>query len=359
MYEDLKAIKDRILREDKIMDIYEAIGCEYIKPSGNRIEAQLPSKFMSPNKRAVQTKMNENLSCAIRNLPDFKGGDIFSLVSYIHHDKRGDEQIKQDLFNAKKFICELFGWTEYLSGGTFKTKKDYVAPLKAFLKHEQKRREIIPNPVLQDSVMDDYYFYGKPLPYKGWIEEGISYEVQMLYGVGFDLDTKRIVFPLKNRFGKIVGVKGRIMNDEDDDRKYLYLIPCNNRYEWFSFHLALPHIVAEKRVYIVESEKSVMKLYSAGIYNAIAIGASDMSIEQVDIIKQLGLDIEIVLCYDKGIGIEAIIAQAEHFNNRNVFAMFDNDNILEGEKSAPIDEGIDKWNTLVENYIFPIKERKK
>lgn len=359
MHDDLRVIKERILNEDKLYDIYEAMGCEYIKPSGNRIEAQLPERFMSPNKRAVQTKLNANLSSSIRNMPDFKGGDIFHLVSFIHHDKRGEEELKDDLFFAKKFICELLGWTEYLKGGTFKTKKDYLAPLKAILKTEKKRREIIPNPILPDDVMNQYYFYGKPLPYKEWIEEGISYEVQMLYGVGFDLESKRIVFPLKNRFGKIVGVKGRIMKDEDDDRKYLYLYPCNNRYEWFSFHLALPHIITEKRVYIVESEKSVMKLYSNGVYNAIAIGASDISVEQVDIIKSLGLDIEIVLCYDKGILIESIITQAEQFENRNVFAMFDSDNILEDEKSAPIDEGIEKWNELVNNYIFPIKERDK
>jgi DNA primase len=97
-----------------------------------------------------------------------------------------------------------------------------------------------------------------------------------------------------------------------------------------------------------------MKLFEHGVYNALAIGASDISLEQADVIKQLGLDIEVVLCYDKGITLDGVRTQAKLFKGRKVFAMYDIDNILEGKKSAPIDEGIDKWNLLVEDYIFPI-----
>ena len=52
--------------------------------------------------------------------------------------------------------------------------------------------------------------------------------------------------------------------------------------------------------------------------------------------------------------IEEIVAQAELYKGRKISMMYDMDNILEHEKSAPIDEGLDKWNKLVESYIFPI-----
>ena len=355
MSDDLKLIKSRILEEGRVEDIYEAIGCEFVKYVANRVEAQLPEGFMSDNRRAVQTKLNDNLSSSIRNRGDFKGGDIFSLVSYIHHEKRGKE-IDKDLYNAKRFICETLGWTEFLKGGDYKTKKDYVAPLKAILKKEgiTKKREIKENPVLPDDVMNQFYPYGKPLPFKSWIEEGISYNTQVRYGVGFDLESKRIVFPLKNSVGKIVGVKGRIVDDNLDDRKYLYIYRCDNRYEWFNYHIALTEILITRKVYIVESEKSAMKLYDVGVRNVLAIGASDMSWEQSEILKNIGLDIEIILCYDKGISVEEIVAQAELYKGRKISMMYDMDNILEHEKSAPIDEGLDKWNKLVESYIFPI-----
>lgn len=360
MSDDLQIIKDRLVDDYKLEELYEAMNCEFISFSGGRIEAQLPEKYNSTNRRAVQTKLNKSLSSSIRTPVGFKGGDIFALVSFLVFDKRTDEEFVKNLYNAKRFICETLGWTEYLKGGEFRTKKDYVAPLKAILKTERKKREIGVNPVLPDEVMNEYYFYGKPLPYSEWIEEGISYKTQVLYGVGFDLESKRVVFPLKNRFGQIVGVKGRIMKDEDDpERKYLYLHKCNNRYEWFNFHIALQYILMEKRVYIVESEKSAMKLFENKVYNVLAIGASEISWEQVEIIKQLGMDIEIVLCYDKGINVSEITTIAERFNGVNpIFSMYDTDNLLIG-KNAPIDQGIETWNKLVKDYIFAINIKEK
>jgi DNA primase len=257
---------------------------------------------------------------------------------------------------AKEFICKLFGWTQFLNGKKDGVQvKDYNDSLKEILNGEQRKKEIEPNPVLPEEVMLEYYPYGRPLPYQPWIEEGISYRTQMMYGVGFDLDSKRVVFPLRNRFGQLVGVKGRIMKTEDDpERKYLYLHRCNNRYEWFNWHYALPYILMEKRVYILEAEKSPMKLFDKGVYNSLAIGASSISIEQADMIKSLGSDIEIVLCYDKGISIDEIERNAELFKGQKVFAMFDKDDILK-DKNSPIDQGIEVWNTMVKKYCFDMK----
>jgi DNA primase len=350
---DLQEIKKKLIDENKIDRIYEAMGCEYVSYSGGRIEAQLPSRFHSDNKRAVQTKLNDNLTSSIRNKADFKGGDIYSLVSYIHHDKRGEEDIQKDLHNAKTFICETLGWTEFLKGGAFKTKKDYVAPLKAIMRQKQRQREIIPNPILPEETLDEFL----PYPSLDWIEEGIDYNTQKMYGIGFDLESKRITIPMRNRFGQLVGVKGRILKDKDDDRKYLYLYRYHNRLEWFNFHYAHPYILMDKKVYIFEAEKSCMKGFSNGVYNTLAIGSSEISPEQVQTIKQLGLDVEIVLCYDKGITLDEIRKNAQLFEGRKVYAMIDTDNLLE-DKNSPIDQGIETWNKLVKNNIFEVKPKK-
>ena len=351
---DLQEIKRRLLGENRVDRILESMGCEYISYSGGRIEAQLPSRFHSENKRAVQIKLNKSLSASIRNRPDFNGSDIYSLISYIVHDKRGEEEYKKDLHNAKTFICDIFGWNEYLKGGSFKTKKDYVAPLKALLKDRQRNLEIKPNPVMSEEMLEEY----RPFPSLDWINEGISYRTQKMYGIGFDLDSKRITIPMRNRFGELVGVKGRILKDEDDERKYLYLHRYQNRYEWFNFHYALPYIMMDKRVYIYEAEKSSMKAFELGIYNTVAIGASEISPEQAQMIKQIGLDIEIVFCYDQGINIEDIRDTAMMFQGRKLYALHDADNLL-GKKDSPIDKGIDVWNKLVDEYKFEVTPKKK
>jgi DNA primase len=353
-YKDLQKIKDKLRDGDNVERLLEAIGCEYIKSEqrGFVITAQLPERFYSTNKRAVQVKLNDSMSCAIRNRADFRG-DIFNLISYIEFDIKPAD-LQNHLPKAKEFICNVFGWKQFLDKNNSVQVKDYTASLKEILNGKQRKKEIKPNPVLPEETMLEYYPYGKPLPYQPWIEEGISYRTQVMYGVGFDLDSKRVVFPLRNRFGQLVGVKGRLMKTEDDpERKYLYLHRCNNRYEWFNWHYAHPYILMEKKVYILEAEKSPMKLFDNGIYNALAIGASDISIEQADMIKQLGLDIEIVLCYDKGISIDEIKRNAELFKGRKVSAMFDTKGILE-DKDAPIDKGIEVWNQMLEECTFPI-----
>lgn len=346
---DLKIIKSRLISEYKIEALLESLGCSYIKSEGSKlITAQLPDRFHSTNRRATQVKLNDSLTCAIRNKADFKG-DVFDLISYIEFDKRGDEMLK-NLHVSKEYICKLFGWTEFLKGGDFKARIDYVAPLRALLRNEQRQKEIVPNPVIPEEVLDEFL----PYPAYDWIQEGISYNTQKMYGISFCLESKRIIIPMRNRFGQLVGVKGRIMKDEDDDKKYLYLHRYQNRYEWFNFHYAHPYILMDKRVYIFEAEKSCMKAFENGIFNTIAIGASEISPEQAQIVKQIGLDVEIVLCYDKGITLDEIRKGADIFVGRKVYALYDSDNLL-GKKNSPIDDGIEIWNELIEDYMFEIK----
>lgn len=352
-FNDLKEIKKRILREDKIVEILEALECDNIhtEQRGSLYCARLPEHHHSSNPRAVQAKADENISCSIRNRSF--NGDIFNLVSYLAHEKRKDE-VQGDLNNAKRFICELLGWHEYING-VAKKRKDYTACLKDIIRKRKRRVEFKPNPVIPEETLDDYYYWGQPLPFQDWIDEGISYETQVMYGIGVDALSHRVTIPLRNRFGQLVGVKGRLMVDEEDmDFKYLYLCRCNNSQEWFNFHYAHQYILMEKRVYIVESEKSCMKLFEHGIYNSVAIGASAISEVQAQMIKQLGLDIEIVLCYDKGLATEEIEKNAKMFEGRDVYAMFDTDDLLE-DKQAPIDAGIEIWKQLESEYIFEIE----
>lgn len=347
---DLKEIKRRINDKDKIKFLLEQIGCQYIKSEqmGTLITAQLPPKFNSHNKRAVQVRLSDGLTSHIRNR-DFHG-DIFDLVAYIHFEK---DDTRKYLTQAKNFICKLFGLNEFLSGDSGIIVKDYTACLKRILDEENEPPQ---NTVLPESILKQYYPFGRPLPYKEWIDEGISYDTQVFYGVGFDLESKRIIFPIRNKEGQLVGVKGRILRDEDDDRKYLYLYPCNINWEWFNLYFAKEHILECKRVYIFEAEKSSMKAFTFEVYNTLAIGASDVSLEKARILlDEIGPDTEIVLCYDKDKTKKEIKKYAQAFVDFDkVYAMYDVDNLLQ-KKDAPVDRGFDTWNYLVKHNIYELR----
>lgn len=347
---DAKEIKKRLLEEDRIEKILEALDCEYIgrEQRGSLITAQLPDKYSSANKRAVQVYANEFLSSKIRNRADFKG-DIFSLVSYIKFSSKGEDL--QDTFkDAMNFIVELFGW-QGISSRT-KPRKDYVAPLKALASKSKKYAERYPNEIISESVLKNF----RNIPSYDWLVEGIDYQTQLKYNIGFDYLTHRITIPIRNENGKLVGVKGRLINPEDVDEynpKYKYVYNCNMSQEWFNMDIAKEEIIKHKKVYIFESEKSCMKMYGHGIKNTLAISSSDISDAQALMVRALGIDIDIILCYDKDKELDDVMKQAEKFNGRNVYAIMDLEDKL-GSKDSPIDCGIEIWNYLVENHCYPV-----
>lgn len=351
---DAKEIKERLLEKDNIERVLEALECEHIKREqrGKLVSAQLPSKFSSDNKRAVQVYAIDGMPAKIRNISGFSG-DIFSLISYLEFESPLDD-LQQTFRDSLLFITSLFGWSA--SSGRRSRKKDYVAPLKQLASVSKDFAERVPNKVISESVMNNF----RLIPDHGWYEEGISIETQELYQIGYDFPTARITIPIRNEHGELVGVKGRSIKNSDVsdyNPKYMYIYNCNISQEWFNMDKARDSILKEKKVYIFESEKSVMKMHSYGEYNSLAISSSDISEIQIRMIKNLGLDIDIVLCYDKDKSVDEVKKQAKRFTNRNVYGIIDIENRL-GAKDAPVDMGKDVWNKLRDNNMYPIVLKK-
>lgn len=347
-----KEIKKQLLREDKIEEVLEALDCESIKKEqrGGLVTAQLPERFGSSNKRAVQVYVNEAMTAKIRNISDFSG-DIFSLVAFLKFKSEASEV--QDRFkDSINFIADLFGWK--ISSGKQKRKRDYTTPLKLLASKSKGFAHRVANEPIEERVLNGF----KQMPDYSWYKEGISLSTQEFYQIGFDFQTHRITIPIRNEKGELVGVKGRLIKPEDVDDynpKYNYIYKCNISQEWFNMYVAREEIIRKKKVYIFESEKSVMKLHSHGILNAVAISSSDISEAQVSMIKNLGLDIDIVLCYDKDKSNKEVKKNGEQFTNRNVFGIIDVNDLL-GSKESPIDRGLEVWNELEKNNCYTIQE---
>lgn len=347
---DLAEIKKRLFEEDKVEDLFESIGCQSIKweQGGTLITAQLPDDFHSTNTRAVQCRVNEGLWCTIRNRNDFSG-DIFNLVSYLVYKVKGDE-LQDNLNEAKQYICKLFNWS--YSNSQIEERVDILKDIKSMM-YRGRGGVKKPNKILSEKVLLDFL----DLPNKTWEDEGISLQTQKVYDIGFDILTKRITVPVRNKFGQLVGVKGRMLLEEDVnefDPKYMYIYKCNQSQELFNFYIANKSIKEKREIIIVEGEKSCMKFYENKIYNVVALGSSDVSPAQVDMIYSLGFDINIVLAYDSDKTIEEIQKTAEKLNQRSVSMIFDKDKKL-NKKSAPIDSGIEVWKDLYKNYKYDLE----
>ena len=350
---DLQEIRRRIYEEEKVEELLQYMGCQHIKKVNHRYEAQLPEKFGSNNRRSVQVYyQSEYLPCRIRS----RGmtGSIFDLVSYIVFDCVTQEEIRKCLPRSKRWICEKLGY-EIHNGNIFtaEEKEDPLAWLKK-VRGQRKRKQLryYENKIYDESILNQYIMF----PHYLYLQEGLNYKTQLEFQIGYDVQSERIIFPIHNQFGEIVSIKGRTTDPDYKEKgiyKFIYLYPFNKQIEWFNWHRGLFYILEKKEVIIFEAEKSCMFATQWGYRNCLAIGGDDISEYQVEMIKKLGIDIKIVLAFDKDKTPNEIKEQAKKFGNtREVFALWDKDNLLSKElKHSPVDLGKEIFEKLYSNYI--------
>ncbi|MFE4571403.1 DNA primase [Paenibacillus chitinolyticus] len=349
MTNDLNAIKKEIIENDLIERLLGLAGCSNARARNNRYEAMLPDKFDSQNERAVQVYLNENLSCKVRPRT-FHGTDIFDLISYLVFDCFETSEIKKCLPKSRHWICENLGFQEH-SVNRYQKDNDPLAWLKEVRKKRSKELKIYENHVLDDNVLDEYILY----PYTGYIAEGIEYETQLEFQIGLDIQSERIIFPIHNRVGELIGVKGRTLNPRyktEKIPKFMHLYNVNMISELYNWHRALYYVMEKKEMIIYEAEKSCWLSSQWGLRNCVALGSSEITDWQARTIKELGLDIRIVLAFDKDKDKKEIKERAAAFGYAHqIYMMWDHEELFSANKKhSPTDLGKEAFMSLYDNH---------
>lgn len=197
-----------------------------------------------------------------------------------------------------------------------------------------------------------------------WLEEGIDFNVLVEFGVKFDMVRNRIVFPVYDHLGRLVGIKVRNFNqkDVDEHRKYMPLWHNKELYNYPKMMVAYGYyqnqkvIKKAKEVIVYEAEKSVLKHGSHFTQNkSVAIGGSSFSEYHSIILKNAGVE-KIVLALDNDwdddgnrfYGLEKAIKEGYKILDMgfDVDIMYDWDGDLLGNKDAPIDRGRQVYSKL-------------
>lgn len=348
MSDSLKQLKERIYNEGTIGQLLEELNCDNIKIHSGRtsddlVTARLPG---SNNARGVQIYLNPILHTELvgRGI----SGDIYSLVGYLLYETKNFDEVRTKLYQIKTYICNALGY-EHTSNDfeENKPKNDWNYWLRGIQKQRTKTYEVIQNPVLDQSVLNEFV----PYPWLGWYKEGIDIVTQMEFGIGFHIPTSRISIPIHNAAGKLIGVKGRYVGSDKellDHKKYSYIYSCSKSIELFNFHRALNYISQKRRVYVVEGAKTVMTLWSWGIKNALSIEGDKVSPVQVKMLKDLGIDIDLIFMWDKGKNEDFVKNQLKQIKGRRVYYLYDNqDRFL--DKQSPVDRGKEVFKDLLLN----------
>jgi len=196
-----------------------------------------------------------------------------------------------------------------------------------------------------------------------------GYSIDELNELGLasgEVDTyiNRVIFPLLDINGNTVGFSGRIYHGENTN-KYLNTkeTPIFKKGEnIFNYKRAKEAVRREKYVIVMEGFMAVIRAYTIGIKNCIALMGTSLTIDQINLIKKLSNTV--YLCFDgDNAGITATINNGKQFIDNN----FDVKVIPLSDKLDPDDyilkNGEEKFKSLVDNAIsyndYKIKILKK
>lgn len=129
----------------------------------------------------------------------------------------------------------------------------------------------------------------------------------------YDTFINRIMIPIENLQGSVVGFTGRIYNGEEDTAKYLNTKETKIFKKGsilFNYHNARNAIRETKVVVVVEGNMDAITLSSKGIKNVVALMGVAMSQVQIDTLKKLNVPIILMLDNDSA-GLDATLKNGE------------------------------------------------
>ncbi len=124
----------------------------------------------------------------------------------------------------------------------------------------------------------------------------------------YDRFRNRIVFPIRDIRGNIVGFSGRVLDGGLQGAKYVNTPETavyHKRESLYGINVTKDAIRKEDNVFIVEGEFDLISPYQHGVSNVVAIKGSALTNEQLDILKRLTSRITLALDTDEA-GIAAM-----------------------------------------------------
>ncbi|GMT44543.1 MAG: DNA primase [bacterium] len=146
------------------------------------------------------------------------------------------------------------------------------------------------------------------------IANGYSKDVLVKTGLSIDKGNRlmdrfrgRVMFPIHNLTGKVIGFGGRILSSEKSTAKYVNSPESdiyNKSKSLYGIFFARNAIVKQNNCYLVEGYTDVISLHQSGIENVVASSGTSLTVDQIKLIKRFTPNITILYDGDAA-GIKA------------------------------------------------------
>lgn len=339
MFEEIK--EQLIDNPEHIVNLLELYGCEKIRIRDKEIRC---AREAGTNPTAVVIRLINNENLFVKDYEMNFSGD---LINYFVKVK---EVQFRDVMNSIKNELRLDSIYNYkrktaLFGGIYS---------RVMRPNDEPSVTTYPEEILKQ--------YGNT-PNLMWLKDGINLETQRKWSVGYCRETQRITLPIRTPSGEVMAIKGRANFELDEFApKYLYIQEGPMSQTLFGFSENY-NMLYENHIFVVESEKSVLKLDSWNYNNVVALGSNSLSTTQAKLLLSLNPQ-SIIFMLDKDLPISNTKRNADLL--RSFCAMRElpirywnwENNLLLPAKSAPCDGSIDEWNYIITNEIEDIDKLK-
>ena len=333
----LSEIKEEFMKKpEAIVELLEYFDFAHIHPSSREI--RFARDHRGGQNISIKLANNENVC-----VNDFARGVSKDIFSYIIQEK--NVTFKEVIQKTKQILNLSDDWhpqqKQTLFGGIYNDVSSQHRDIK--LK------------TYDDKVLDRFQRRGNLM----FMRDGISLKAQRFWDVRFSVEDNRIIIPIRNEYGQLVGAKGRLNGvPEENEPKYIYNIPMPSSQLLFGYSENYQHLYSNE-IILVESEKSVMQAWDFGVRNIVALGSNSLSERQAKLLLQLNPK-RIIIAMDEGLPFEQTQRNADIIQNCCTMIApeiwyWDSDQDLDIDpKSSPTDMGKDKFEEIMQEQLVKI-----
>ena len=254
------------------------------------------------------------------------GGNVFTFV--MKYENVG-------FVEAVKIVADKIGYNLNISDYTdhsLHNKDDYEIMDFAkkyylnniFTEQGVKARKYLENRGIDEAIIREFNI-GLSLSDKDTLYKVLSnkkYDLDKIANLGlvnkvgldiYDVFTNRIMIPIEDLKGQVVGFTGRIFNNETDTAKYMNTKETEifkKGHILFNYHNARKSIRDAKEVVVVEGNMDAITLSAKGIKNVVALMGVALSKEQINVLKKLKVPVILMLDNDSA-GMDATVKNGE------------------------------------------------
>lgn len=211
------------------------------------------------------------------------------------------QNARERMFNANTFA------QQYFSQALFETEEGRSIGLSYFKERDFREATI-------KKFQLGYNPDGRDVFSKHAIKNGYSIEALLQTGLStgneerfYDRFQARVIFPIHNLTGKVIGFGGRILQSDKSKAKYLNSPESeiyNKSKTLYGIYFAKNAISRQDQCLLVEGYTDVISMHQAGIENVVASSGTSLTIDQIRLVRRYTQNITMLYDGDKA-GISA------------------------------------------------------